>query len=197
METRAALARTLPSARAFYDIGAAGGFFTRFAVALMRPGGYIVAFEPFTPAHRELEAIRPLADARGIALEIRSEAIGARNGRAFLASAEGRAPQLSDHGEQTVVRSLDSLLMDEVLPDPDVVKIDIEGAEVAALEGMATLLSRARPALTIECHSMPLLHTTIGILLDHGYGVRLSRGGDYLGPVMVSTCAPPADRLIG
>jgi hypothetical protein len=89
------------------------------------------------------------------------------------------------------VRSLDSILEEGGLPDPDVVKIDVEGAEVAALNGMAMVFSRARPTLIIECHSMPLLHETVGILLKYGYGVRVSRGGDYVGPVTVTTCNSP------
>ena len=194
-DTRAALASTLPSARTFYDIGAAGGFFTRFALALMRPGTRVVAIEPFAPSRRDLDVLRPVAEARGIVLDIRPEAIGARDGKAFLAFSESRAPRLSDRGQRTEVRSLDSLLQGEGLPDPDVVKVDVEGAEVAALDGMAALLARARPALTVECHSVPLLHATIGILLEHGYGVRVSRGGDYIGPVIVTTCAPPPNPL--
>jgi FkbM family methyltransferase len=194
--TRSALASGLRHSRVFYDIGAADGFFTRFALRLMDPGARVVAIEPSARARGGLEALASLADARGVKLTIRSEAVGATDGHARLASETGRAPRLSDFGEWIAVRALDSLVEKGGLPVPDLVKLDVEGGEVAALEGMANVLTKSHPALVIECHSVPLLHATLGILLKHRYGVRVSQGGDYVGPVIVSTChAPSINRL--
>ncbi len=62
----------------------------------------------------------------------------------------------------------------------DVVKLDIEGGEVAALRGMRKTLERARPGLTVfaECNP-PLLERSgssaaelVELLLGHGLDVR-------------------------
>lgn len=43
--------------------------------------------------------------------------------------------------------------LDELSYAPDIVKIDVEGSERRVLEGMAVMLSRARPALIIELNN--------------------------------------------
>jgi len=50
-------------------------------------------------------------------------------------------------------RKLDTLVATDGLPDPDLVKLDVEGAEAAVLDGAVEVLQRARPALLIELHS--------------------------------------------
>jgi len=49
------------------------------------------------------------------------------------------------------VVSIDGLVADG-LPAPDVVKIDVEGAELEVLDGMERTLRELRPALVIELH---------------------------------------------
>jgi len=50
------------------------------------------------------------------------------------------------------VRALDDLIADGVVASPDVIKMDIEAAEVEALHGALTTLAQRRPALLIEIH---------------------------------------------
>jgi hypothetical protein len=64
----------------------------------------------------------------------------------------GRATVDARIGEITVtVRSLDSLI-DESLPKPDLIKMDIAGGEVDALAGARKMLREAWPILMIELH---------------------------------------------
>jgi FkbM family methyltransferase len=65
----------------------------------------------------------------------------------------GGGTRVLDDGKGTVkgVR-LDALLAAE--PAVDLVKLDVEGADLHALEGMRGLLARHRPAMLIECHDM-------------------------------------------
>jgi hypothetical protein len=60
-----------------------------------------------------------------------------------------------DAANELVVRKrkLDTLVAAEGLPAPDLVKIDVEGAEAAVLDGAAEILQRTRPGLLIELHS--------------------------------------------
>jgi len=50
------------------------------------------------------------------------------------------------------VIALDEEIAAGALPPPDVVKIDVEGAEIAVLEGMAGTLAEHRPAVICELH---------------------------------------------
>lgn len=55
---------------------------------------------------------------------------------------------------------------------PDFIKIDIEGGEVAALQGAAHILAERRPGLVIEVHSVPLEEECRRILEAHGYQIE-------------------------
>ena len=50
------------------------------------------------------------------------------------------------------VLSLDTWLEQVEQPEPNLIKIDIEGAETSALRGMERTLRQAGPALIIELH---------------------------------------------
>lgn len=61
--------------------------------------------------------------------------------------AKSIAPQASEESVQTI--ALDQLCED-ISIDPDLIKIDIEGAEILALAGMTNILENKRPVLFIE-----------------------------------------------
>jgi hypothetical protein len=48
--------------------------------------------------------------------------------------------------------AIDDMLRDGQLAPPTAVKIDVEGAEIAVLEGMRETLERHRPAVICELH---------------------------------------------
>jgi hypothetical protein len=50
-----------------------------------------------------------------------------------------------------------------------VIKIDIEGGEVAALQGMSRLLREVRPLLLLETHDSFCTETSVKILTQAGY----------------------------
>lgn len=91
-------------------------------------------------------------------------------------------------------RTVDALLDDLGWDGLDVVKMDIEGSEVAALRGMERLFgSGARPVLVFECNasmlavqgwSVPALRT---LLCDFGYELHLI---DHLRPGVLVTAGP-------
>jgi len=57
--------------------------------------------------------------------------------------------------------------------DPDVVKLDIEGAEHDALKGAAELIARRRPHLIVEVHSAQLERECGAWLVERGYKPRV------------------------
>ena len=50
------------------------------------------------------------------------------------------------------VVSIDELVAGGQIPPPDVLKIDTEGAELQAIEGMRATIERHRPAIVCELH---------------------------------------------
>src|SRR5262249_45058398 len=65
------------------------------------------------------------------------------------------------------VRTLDSLYAAGAIPRPQLIKIDIEGAEVEMLEGAAHTLRECRPLLLIELHNTH--HAVLDALEKLGY----------------------------
>src|SRR5205807_5372786 len=68
-----------------------------------------------------------------------------------LADSAGKIENPAGKTEVRVFR-LDSIVQHDSLPLPRIVKIDVEGAEVAVLDGAAETIQKARPILIIELH---------------------------------------------
>jgi FkbM family methyltransferase len=193
------LARHLRSCRAFVDIGASTGYYTRIALTLMESDGTVVAFEPDPDAAARLR--RAFSDPR---LAVREEALGRDDHGAVLERRDRLASRIRDesvassgyaNGIDVRVRSLDGLVDAGEVPCPDVLKIDVEGGEILVLEGMSRLLQR-RPAIAVECHSMPLLRDVLDLLIGNGYdSVEVTHGGDNIGPpTVLAATGPPIAR---
>ena len=69
--------------------------------------------------------------------------------------------------------TLDHLIETGQIPEPDFVKIDVEGAEALVLGGAYRLLSGGRPHLIIETHSQELESECASFLLGIGYAPRI------------------------
>jgi FkbM family methyltransferase len=82
-------------------------------------------------------------------------------------SALGLPPKI----EKVMSRSVDSLLRDGTLPVPDVIKLDIEGAEGLFLEGAKTFFSQHSPKILIETHGLEVSKQCLAFLFDHGFAV--------------------------
>jgi FkbM family methyltransferase len=154
-----ALRRLLAPGAVFYDIGANVGFFTILGARLVGPTGRVIAFEPVPACAR--------AVARNIALngfghaEIREQAVGAASGSArLLVVGEASWSHLASTGRHADVRAeidvevvaIDELVAAGAIPPPDVLKIDTEGAELQAIDGMRATVGRHRPAIVCELH---------------------------------------------
>ena len=63
--------------------------------------------------------------------------------------------------------AIDDLVGDGGLPPPALVKIDVEGAEIAVLEGMRDTIERHRPAIVCELHDTH--DEFVAVMRSHGY----------------------------
>jgi FkbM family methyltransferase len=143
----------LPGDGVFVDVGANVGLHT-LAVAqhLAGGGGAVVAFEPHPVNYRLLtHNIR-----QNRLRHVLAENLGLAEAPATLtgtASAAGGNWSLASHGDyQFEVRllRLDDYLRDHPVPRIDLMKIDVEGAEVRVLRGARRTIERFRPPIVFE-----------------------------------------------
>jgi FkbM family methyltransferase len=161
--------RTLLSAGSiFLDVGANAGVFSVVASRWVTPGGRVYAFEPSAREYARLLDNIQLNGIEGIVTPVRA-AMSATPGRAMLRVASAQYGGLNTLGtefpyegvdtagiEEVEVTTLDAFVERRALPRIDVVKMDIEGAEAAALAGAERTLSELRPALVLELFARSL-----------------------------------------
>jgi FkbM family methyltransferase len=163
----------------YYDAGANVGFFAVIAARLVGPSGRVVCFEPLPQNARQIEYNAGLNGFANIA--VRCEALGGSNRTdVFNTSAEptwgslstvGKPPEQASGQIAVDVKTLDSLCGPGGLPHPDVMQIDIEGAEAEALQGAWATLTASRPILIIELHRTNDAVTAILDRLGYAYSV--------------------------
>jgi FkbM family methyltransferase len=177
------------------DVGAAGGAHLLLMARKVGPRGTVLGFEPRPRSLRFLRAVvrrvglggrvrlypTALADRQGtLALRIpvvptRAHFHGSSDGRADAAAFAG----LPHRDIEVPTAPLDEVLATAGLDRVDVVKLDVEGAELLVLEGAAVTLTQRRPILVLEAddlHQARYDATAADVLdLVRGYGYRVFR----------------------
>jgi len=81
--------------------------------------------------------------------------------------------RVSDSGSIVVKQvSLDALSESRAIPDPVVMKIDVEGAELSVLEGATRMLARCRPSIFLATHGQQIHRDCCEFLRNAGYSLR-------------------------
>src|SRR6516164_1187551 len=155
--------RLVRSGDVVWDIGANVGLFSVAAAVCAGPSGQVIAFEPdiwLAQLIWRTREVQPITSAQitvvpvAVAAEIslRSFSIAARS-RASNALSEYGLSQMGGVEEQYLVAAynLDWLL--SKLPVPDIVKIDVEGAELEVLSNQVRMLTEVRPVILCEVTS--------------------------------------------
>jgi FkbM family methyltransferase len=147
--------RELSRGQTFFDIGANAGFFTLLAARLVGEKGLCVAFDP-SPDNctsiREQIALNPLCSCSVV-----NEAIWNFDGTApfdFVAAGSSVA-HIETTGHPEKLPTVDVTTIDRACArfgKPDLIKLDIEGAEAQALAGAKHTLECLRPTWVIELH---------------------------------------------
>ena len=193
-----AFAREIPARRRLLDVGACHGIFS-LAFAHQRPEALAVAVEPSAIAYSILvENLRLNGIENVIATPV---ACGAASGTVRMrqtwhhleALPEAPAPEdlrtskgYRDDGAVVAIpmQSLDELCQ-ELHFRPDLIKIDVEGYELAVLRGARATLGAHRPLLFLEIHPQRLSElggsaaAVVALLGELGYSFR-SMGGSPL-----------------
>ncbi|HMD47466.1 MAG TPA: FkbM family methyltransferase [Bryobacteraceae bacterium] len=178
-EVQKVLAAILKPGMTYYDVGANVGFFAVIAARLIGPTGHVVCFEPLPANAQQIEYNSKLNGFSNVLT--RCEALGGSDRiESFSLSAEPtwgslatvcKAPD-QPHGQmQVTVRALDALCGPGGLPLPDLMKIDVEGAEEEMLLGAMATIRGSRPVLIIELHQTNAAVAAVLDKLNYGYAV--------------------------
>lgn len=146
----------------FYDIGAHVGTHASFAASTITDGT-VLAFEPVS---KNVYYLKRNLDLNRANAQVYPIAITDKYGSSQFAQPENKPEQSGplgsiapEQGEYSVETApMDDFIIDEDLPKPNIVKIDVEGAEPLVLEGMEnTLGSISCRILFLEVH-LPTPH---------------------------------------
>ena len=156
-EEYAALKAAVSPGNVVFDIGANVGAYSMLCATWAGEHGRVYAFEPAPAARAGLMrhlALNGLADR----VVVQPQAVSDRISKApFLITASGGDSRLLQHGVSGAVM-VRTLAIDDFCAargvTPDVIKMDIEGAELAALRGARHTIARcgSRLALFVELH---------------------------------------------
>lgn len=162
-----------------WDLGANAGFYTLAFSRMVGPKGRVIAFEPSgRNVHHLLSHVRLNRCANVV---VHQSAVAANCGFTPFANHNGSDAMShlssSPTGYVVATVSVDQVLADH--PDwlPDVVKIDVEGAEVGVLSGGRTLLTSSKPpVLVLSLHGLVEATHCLQILTECGYRVKSLSG---------------------
>jgi FkbM family methyltransferase len=201
-----AIAASLEPGKVLFDIGANVGFYSLLGSRIVGPSGRVYAFEPVPTNVVQLK--RHLEINACTNVTVLGAAVGDREGIASFDDSVGLSMgHLAPCGPLTVrIVTLDSLVQSGQIPMPDVVKLDVEGAEAQVLSGAERLLKARGPKIFLAVHGEKTKKECIERLLRLGYGVvslgikpleeseelvaERSHAGDAQGGSRVSLVAP-------
>ncbi len=183
------------SGKTIYDIGAHIGFNTLYFAHRVGHNGKVFAFEPNKVNLERIDMIMSKNAELGKRVTVINKAVSNKTGKTtfvlsdvvddgsscggFVADAdtayEKDSYQKARGFHETTVEttSIDDMIASKKYPVPDLLKVDIEGAEYLAIEGMKTLLTQHKPILLIEIHSTFNMLSVGESLRDFNYKIEL------------------------
>jgi len=173
------LARLDLCGKTVFDVGGYQGIYTIFFARAVGPRGRVVTFEPNPVNHASILDNVQLNRFGNVV--VKQMALADRRGRAdfvFPIREPARGTLRADYQASLATRfesrkiavtldTLDNQLAE--FPAPDLIKIDVEGAELEVLRGMPMLLQEYRPALFIEVHTGVDVRQLVRLLADAEY----------------------------
>ncbi len=179
-----AFSRLISAGNVVYDVGAHIGTYTLIALRCGGPDARVVAYEPADLTRAYL--LRHLSWNRATEqVVVRSRCCGDKSGMATFyfdpRSPEGTNGLLPLDGciSKTVTVSPLDEEVEALGMIPDLVKVDVEGAEMQVLRGAEQTLVRHKPALLLSLHPEPLAKQgmspqgVLDWLAERGYRCRI------------------------
>lgn len=192
-----AITEHLKPGNTFVDIGANLGYFTLMASRLVGPSGKVIAFEPATMTYNYCKKNIELNKLHNV--ELYKNGLWSEKKTLTISDSHQLGfNHISNKGESIECIPLDSLYL-----TPDLIKMDIEGAEPYALQGMVETLKRCHPAIVMEVNRY-CLKSFFGKdtedvwqpLTDLGYEISVIPDGKRIESVEQLNVLCPSDGLV-
>jgi len=174
--TQKTIRKNLGTGGVFYDIGANNGFFTLLASQLVGSTGHVSSFEPFP---KNIASIKNVISKNKLTnCHLEECAVADLDGEAQLFFKDNIATPsiMYKAGDDLAsLRVATVTLNDYILsnPKPTLIKLDVEGAEVAVLKGSKSLIaSDAPPSWIVEIHHPHDEEIVVSLLAPGGYRIE-------------------------
>ena len=180
------------------DIGANAGFYTLAFSRLVGDTGHVYAFEPLAQnaanilRHLELNAIKNVT--------LIQAAVANEPGLSgFRIAGHNAMGAISGSSTDYIVPTvtLDALVAAGTFPVPDLIKMDVEGAESRVLDGALKLLASRKTSLLIALHGHKQMELCLARLEQSGYSAFQLDGQPATphGATLDEICAAPATAV--
>jgi len=150
-----------------YDIGAQAGFYTLFFSRLVGPTGTVYAFEPCAYEARYLLDHIRLNGLRNV--RVIQAAVWTASGLAALTTDRGQTQNAISSSTDSILQVPTLALDDLHIPPPDLIKMDVEGAESAVIEGAKRTLQNHRPIAFVALHGTEQRRACAKLLRESNY----------------------------
>lgn len=155
-----------------YDVGANVGFYSLLSSEGVGPNGQVVSFEPLPRNLMFLRNHIQINDINNV-LTLPLALSELKDWLPFDDSARHTQAKIVDEGNFLVhAISLDELVEQIKLPDPDLMKIDIEGSEVQMLRGGRQTIERAEPLIYLATHGETIREECKDLLNSIDYNLQ-------------------------
>jgi FkbM family methyltransferase len=171
--------KSLPTGGVFIDVGAHIGYYSLLASRRVGAAGRVVAVEPNPETLQRLRRNLALNDSGNITVEEMACTDRETTLQFFPAGIENSGESSLSRQNAKAARAvtvrgrpLDEIVRSLALDRVDLIKIDVEGAEMQVLTGMREILARQRPKIVIELK--PDLLANMGASLEAAKAVFAS-----------------------
>ena len=158
------------------DVGAHAGYYSLLAANHVGKDGKVISIEPhplnltYLWNHFKINNVQNAT--------ILDCAVGSMNRWVSFDTSSGtgraRVEQTSSKSSKLIeMKTLDYLFERGLIGKPKVIKMDVEGAELEALEGARTLIHSSRPAFVLSTHGHTTKAKCIQFLAEIGYRISL------------------------
>lgn len=176
LEMQRAFAQALKTGDVLYDIGANVGFYTLLGSVCVGSSGRVYSFEPLARNVADLK--RHIELNRLSNCQVIEAAVWQNCGTERFDSSRPRSMGwLSKAGTDIVSTvALDALVDSGAARAPNVLKIDVEGAEFGVLKGGSQMIRGSKPIILLATHGQDAREACIRLLQELGYRIESMNG---------------------
>jgi FkbM family methyltransferase len=169
------LARTLRPGQTFYDVGANAGFFSLLGARCVGQLGSVIAVEPLPRNLLFLERHVRLNRIKNVTIE--KKALGDIIGTTRFSDGGSAISRINPGGGLEVeITTLDKLV-EKNGAVPDVLKVDVEGAETEVLRGAIQTILVSHPVIFMDIHSRENFDGVRRVAKEIGYHIEWEEKG--------------------